>query len=143
MKQVLVFEILRKLKSRPGFLRKVKIFAVLGLVGFVMVVGLAIWAVVSAVKYGVTTATQVVSSPTAEKQLDILKAELQDLQFQPLNCWGKAQSLLAVQPWLEKPAVDNLWNLKAACFESKPVVCEGHECSQMNKSLNKAEGGTT
>lgn len=142
MKHAIIYEIIRKLRAKPALMRKVKIFVVVGLVGFVFVGGLAIWAGFSAVKYVVASTSQVISSPTAQQQIQNAKTELERVQFQPLNCWGKAQSLLAVQPWLEKPAFDNLRNLKVACLESSPAICEGHECSQMKQLINTAEGRT-
>lgn len=142
MKHAIIYEIIRKLKAKPALMRKVKIFAVLGLVGFVFVGGLAIWAGVSALKYVVASTSQVMSSPKAQEQIQIAKTELQKIQFQPLNCWDKAQSLMAVQPWLEKPAFDNLRNLKVACLDSQVPVCEGSECSQMKQLMNTAEGRT-
>ena len=131
MKQVIFYEIINKLKSKPSFVRKFKIFAVLGLVGVVAAVSLALWAGASALSYAVKSVDQVAVP---------LKTEIQQMQFRPLNCWGKAQSLLTVQPWIEKPALDNLRNLKMACLESKPTVCEGVSCDQVKKLMNTAEG---
>ncbi len=142
MKQVILYEIIRKLKSKPNLMRKLKVFAVIGFVGFVLVGGLAIWAGISAVKYVVTSTNQVISSPTAQNQIQNVKSELQQIQFQPLNCWGKAQSLMAVEPWLARPVIDNLKNLKVACLEQNSAVCEGYECSQMKEMMNTAEGRT-
>ena len=142
MKRVIIFEILRKIKSRPELMRKVKIFAVIGLVGFVFIGGLAIWAGVSAFRYVVATTNQAVMSPQLQNQVQNVKTELKQIQLQPLSCWNKAQSLMAVQPWLEKPALDNLRNLKVACLDSVPTVCEGYECNQIKKMMNTAEGGT-
>lgn len=141
MKKIILFEILRNLKSKPALMRKVKIFAVVGLVGFVIISGLAIWAGVSAVKYVVASTNQAISSPQAQEQLINVKSELSKLQFQPLSCWQKTQSLMAVEPWLARPAFDNLKNLKVACLDSKPI-CEGYECSQMKEMMNTAEGRT-
>ena len=142
MKHVLFYEIMRKLKSEPALRRKLKVFAVVGVTCFLVVGGLVIWAGVSAVKYVVTSTNQVISSPATHDQIQNAKTELRKIQFQPLNCWGKAQSLLAVQPWLEKPALDNLKNLRVACLESKPAVCEGVECSQTKDLTNTVEGRT-
>jgi hypothetical protein len=109
----------------PELLRKVKIFAVVGIFGLIVVGGLAIWAGVSALNYLVVSANQVVVSPMAQDQIQNVKTKLQHIQFQPLHCWGKAQTLLNVQPWLERPVVDNLKNLKTACLNTKPEVAEG------------------
>lgn len=142
MKHAIIYEIIRELKAKPALMRKLKIFAVVGLVGFVLVGGLTIWAGVAAVKYVATSANQIISSPTAHEQIQNARNELQKVQFQPLNCWDKAQSLLSVQPWIEKTVFDNLRNLKIACLETPPAVCEGDQCSQMKKLMHTAEGRT-
>ena len=102
MKQVIFFEILRKLKQDPYLLRKFKTFAIIGVIGFVLVGGVAVWAGISAIKFAVTSANQVIFSPTNQGYLNQAKSEFKQMQFQPAECWGKAQSLLTVQPWLEK-----------------------------------------
>ena len=140
MKQVIFFEILRKLKQEPHRMRKVKTFAIIGVIGFVLVGGLAVWAGISAVKLAATSANQVIYSPSTQGYLHKAKSELNQMKFQPVECWGKAQSLLTVQPWLEKPALDNLKNLKVACLDSKPTVCEGHACEHTKELMNTAEG---
>lgn len=142
MKETLLFEILRKIKSKPALMKKVKFFVFVGLVGFVFVGGVAIWVGFSAVTYVATTANQIITSPSAQGQIQNAKNELKKLHFQPINCWGEAQSLLAVQPWIEKPIFDNLRNLKIACLDSKPVICEGVECSQMKQFIKTVEGRT-
>lgn len=133
MKRLIIFEILRKLKSKPELMRKAKILAVVGLVGFVFVGGLAIWAGIAAFQYAVTTANQAVTSPSIQSHVQNAKAEFKQIQLNPLNCWNKAQSLMAVQPWFEQPALNLLQNLKVACLDAAPAVCEGSECTQTKK----------
>ncbi len=141
MKRIVFFEILQTLKTEPKLMRKVKIFAVVGIVGFLITVALMIWAGVSAFNYVASSASQVIQSPTALGHVENLKTELKSLpKLQAINCWGKAQSLIAVQPWLERPALDNLVNLKVACFEQKPSVCQGAECEKMKELINTVEG---
>ena len=142
MKKVIFFEILRKLKREPHLMQKVKTFAIIGVIAFVLVGGVAVWAGISAMKIAATSANQMVFSPTTQGYLHQAKSELKQMQFQPVDCWGKAQSLLTVQPWLEKPALDNLKNLKVACLDSKPAVCEGHACEQIKELMHTAEGRT-
>ena len=143
MKQDLFFEALRKLKAKPGLMRKVKIFAAVGVVGLLITGALVVWAGVSAFNYVASKTNEVIHSPTALAQVENLKSEAKVLtRFQPLNCWGKAQSLMAVEPWLARPAFDNLKNLKFACLEATSPVCEGQECTPMKKLINTAEGGT-
>lgn len=131
MKREIVFELIRKLKEKPHMMRKLKIFVVIGIVGILITSVLAIWAGVTAFNYVATKATEAVQSPTAQTHVDNLKAELKNLpKVQALSCWGKAQSLLAVQPWLERPVIDNLINLKVACLEDREKVCESAECDK-------------
>lgn len=143
MKQQIFIEIIRKIKAKPHLMRKVKIFAVVGLVGFLVTGALTIWAGITAFNYVATKATAAVQSPVAQTNIESIKTELKTLpKFQALSCWGKAQSLMAVEPWLARPALDNLINLKVACLEDKPALCEGHECTQMKKLMHTAEGKT-
>ncbi len=143
MKQALFIEIIRKLKAKPHLMRKIKIFAAVGLVGFLITGALAIWAGITAFNYVATKATAAVQSPVAQTNIESLKTELKSLpKLQALSCWGKAQSLMAVEPWLARPAMDNLINLKVACLEDKSAVCEGHECTQMKNLSHTAEGKT-
>lgn len=131
MKQVILLEIIRKLKEKPNLRRKFKIFAAVGGVGFFLTGAIAIWAGVSAINYVADKTNVVMQSPQTTAHIENIKTELKGLSFQPLNCWGKAQSLLALEPWLARPALDNLKNLKIACLEATTPVCEGKECSQI------------
>lgn len=121
-------------------MRKVKILAAVGLAVSFFVVGLALWAGFAAVKYVIASTNQLISSQTTPEQLKSAKTELQKIQLQPLNCWSKAQSLLAVQPWADKPVLENLRNLKVACLDSQPTVCVGDKCSQTEPFINTEEG---
>lgn len=143
MKQIIFYEIIKGLKDKPQLIRKLKIFAVVGIIGFFIVGGFTVWAGISAFNYVASKATQTIQSPVTQQHLESLKAEAKSLpHIQALSCWGKAQSLLAVQPWLERPVVDNLVNLKVACLEQRPSVCEGYECNQMKEFMYTAEGTT-
>lgn len=143
MKHPLIYEVLRKIKARPDLMRKVKIFAVVGVVGFLITGALVIWAGVWAFNSVASKATEVMSSPATIAQIEDLKSEAKGLpKFQPLSCWVKAQSLMAVEPWLARPALDNLYNLKVACLEATPPLCKEGECTQMKKLINTTEGRT-
>jgi hypothetical protein len=136
MKQSDFLEILVKLKSKPGLMRKVKIFAAVGIVGLLATGALVIWAGVSAINYVASSAHQAVESPVTQGHVENLKTEINGLpKFQAISCWSKAQTLLAVHPWLERPALDNLANLKVACFEHMPIPCEGAQCANLRESI--------
>jgi hypothetical protein len=121
MKHILFLELIRKLKARPHLMRKVKIIAAVGVVVFLMTGALAIWAGVSAIGYVAGKANGVLQAPQTAVHIESLKTDLGGLKLQPLNCWGKAQSLMAVEPWLTRPALDNLKNLKTACLETHQI----------------------
>jgi len=141
MKHEIIFEILKNIKQKPKLMKKLKVFAVVGIVGFLITGALVIWAGISAINYVASSTSQIIQSPTAQGHVENLKTELSSLpKFQAINCWGKAQSLIAVQPWLERPALDILANLKVACFEHKPNACQGADCEQMKRLINTAEG---
>ena len=54
MKHTILYEIMRKLKSKPALKRKLKVIAAIGVTCLLVLGGLAIWAGVSAVKYPTT-----------------------------------------------------------------------------------------
>lgn len=92
---------------------------IVGFGGLVLVGGLLIWAGVSALNYFTTSAAQIAASASTSDQIENLKAEMSQVQFQPWNCWLKTQSLLNLQPWIERPTMDNFILLKQACLRQK------------------------
>lgn len=138
MKHIIVYEILDKLKRNPKLMRKAKVFAVVGLVGFLLIGTLTIWAGLSAINYLASSVNQAIQSPITQGHVE---SEIKSLpSFQAVNCWGKAQTLLGVRPWLDRPAFENLTNLKVACFEQKSNLCEGSNCEHMNEISNSVKG---
>ncbi len=140
MKRLLLLELIRKLKAKPSLRRKAIAFVIVGALGIVLVASLTIWAGISAIHYVADKASIAMQSPQAAAHLDSLKTEAKDVSLQPLNCWLKAQSLMAVEPWLARPVWDNLKNLKTACLAAVTPVCEGHDCAQIKELTNTAEG---
>jgi hypothetical protein len=86
--------------------KSIKIFVLLGIAGFLVTGALVIWAGVAAVNFALSNVN--------------FDAQGKLKTFQASNCWVKAETLLAVEPWLERPALLNLQNLKVACFEQTP-----------------------
>lgn len=142
MKKILLFSIMEALKSRPALLRKVKLMIVVGLVGLVVVTSFTLWAGISVVRSVVVSATQAEFWPQAQHRIERLKIELQHTKLQPINCVEEAQSLLSVRPWLERPVVDNIRNLKIACLKSKSEACELGSCENIKKLFNTDDGRT-
>lgn len=141
MKQLIFLELLRELKTKPNLMRKVKIFAAAGVVVVLVTSVFIVWAGVSAFSYVAGKVNEALQSPQASTQVESFKTGVKGLSgFHALNCWGKTQSLMAVEPWLARPALDNLKNLKVVCFQGKPSDCEGHECPQIKQLISTAEG---
>jgi hypothetical protein len=143
MKQDIIFALIQKIKSQPHLMRKAKIFVAVGLVVFVIASVLVIWTGLTAVKFIATQTSELTQSPVAIEQLAKLKTEVSGLpSIKPLACWGQAQSLMAVQPWVERPVIDNLMTLKTACLEYAPSTCEGADCVNKKELINTVEGRT-
>lgn len=126
---------------KPHLMRKLKIFALVGFVGVLITGVLTIWVGMRVFNYVVYKATEAVHSPMVQTNIEDLKTEFRNLpKPHVLNCWGKAQSLMAIHPWLERPALDNLVDLKLACLEGRPANCNGHECTDMKNLIQTSEG---
>lgn len=144
MRQEVLIQLIRKIKSKPALLRKVKIFLVVGFVGLVLTGVLAIWAGVAAFQFAATHANRLMESPVAQAQIADVKQKAQQglASFEPLSCWMRAQSLMSVEPWLGRPLLENLNNLKVACLGNLTQSCEeGSECPQDQNSKSN-EGST-
>lgn len=142
MKPIIILEILEKIRTNQKLYRNFKIFAVVGILGFIVTATLLIWAGVSTIKYVASSATEVIQTQSAQSHMANLKAQIEGLpKLQITNCLGMAQDLLSVQSWLARPAAENLTNLKRACFEQNTSHCEGVPCDEMKQLLNKQEGG--
>ncbi len=141
MKSIFLSAGLRRLKAKPKLMRKVLILATIAFAGVILTTAMAVWVGASAIGYVASAANQVVQSPVTQGHLEDLKMKLAELPIiQGAHCWSKAQTLLAIQPWLEREARDNLVSLKVACFKQHPGVCEAGQCEQIRELNNKAEG---
>ncbi|MBL7671434.1 MAG: hypothetical protein JNM39_13195 [Bdellovibrionaceae bacterium] len=138
MKSQIVFEILQRLKAQPSFMRRVWIFAIVGGLGLLASGAILLWVGVSAITYVASSASHVIQASANQGLIKNLENGFGGLpKLNAMNCWGKTQSLLAVQPWLEGSALDNLAKLKVACLEEKPTVCQDEECEKMKDRIDK------
>lgn len=120
-------------------MKKIKKIILLGIVGIVIIGGIAIWASVAAVKQLAATTSEIYTSQVTQEKLQTINTEIKRWNFQPLDCWGKVQSLTAFQTWIEKPVIENLRNLKIACLDIKPSNCQGDTCDSIKQLINTAE----
>jgi hypothetical protein len=114
MKNGISEELAHKLTNRQ-FMRKLKIFLGVGLVGVIMVGALVIWAGIATIK-GVTNLAQ--DTKVSEKVLSLQTEVVKIATLPGVGCWQTAQGLLHVEVWLEKPIADNLHSLKLACMSA-------------------------
>lgn len=141
MKYQIIIELLKSLNNRPDLKRKVKTFALVGVVGLVITLALTIWAGVAVFNFATSKANEVIQSIPYQNHIETAKNEIKGLpKIHALNCWTTAQSLMALQPWVERPAVANLMNLKTACLDFSTTVCQGVDCNNLRKTTNEIEG---
>lgn len=119
MKKEIVFKILKKIESNKKLKRKLKIFVVAGIFGFFIISALTIWIGFKAVNYVATKTKEAGRAPIVQGYVHNINSELKTLsKNQVVSCWDKAQSLIAIQVWIERSAIDNLMDLKVACLEN-------------------------
>ena len=107
----------KKIRANPKLMKKLKIFTVVAMLGILITGALTVWAGVAAFQYVTSVTTGVIQSPAARTQFERLTADMKQLpQLETKNCWDKVVSLMAIQPWVEKRALDNFVNLKVACL---------------------------
>ena len=134
MKKLILMELLRKASGNPQFQRNFKRLAIFGVVGILIATSLIIWAGVSAVSFVTSKATQAMHSDVALSYVGDVEEKIKDFsKAQASNCWQKAQSLVAIQPWVDNTIGQNLISLKAACSAAG---------NQTKTSLQSTDGGT-
>lgn len=129
MKYLILVDILNRLRSKPNFKKKLKIFLIIGSISFVVISGLLIWAGVSAYQFA-KMQLQTVNVPQSVEKIETQIKTLPAFNY--LSCWNKAQSLMAIELWLSQPIAHNINELKTACLQSLPANCQGPSCSEAN-----------
>lgn len=111
-------ELFNKLKTNPQIMRKFKIFLGVAFIGFLSVSALVIWGGVAAVRGVANLGT----NPNVQEKVVALGAEIKNLPaLTKVGCWDKAQSLLSIKAWLEKPVAENIKELTQACSVTNPT----------------------
>lgn len=124
---------LERYKSNPNFMKKVILWGSLALGGLFVLLAVAIWGAVSLFSAATSTASKMAASPAAQSYADSLKSDLQDLpRIKALPCFDTAQNLLALGPWLERPVLDNMVQLKDACLAADRPSSEEETNGRVN-----------
>lgn len=116
MKKVILYEVFKWLKSKPEIGKKIRPLIIISVVAFFLTAALALWAGVSMVQYGIGSLSKALDSGVAQDFAGEIKGGVAEMGFQPKSCWAKVESLISPEPWLSKPAFDNLKDLQLACF---------------------------
>lgn len=100
--------------------KTLKRLAILGVIGFVVVTSLTIWAGISAIGYVANLTTQAAQHEIPTQYFQRVQDQVNFLTSnRSADCWSKAQSLLAIQPWLETPVDAHIKSLSSVCIETK------------------------
>jgi hypothetical protein len=106
-------------------MKKLKVVLAVAAVGFVVTASLVVWLSLATLQYVASTVQNINPSHVAALKSHV--TSLPDLRLstlQGMNCWQKAQSLMEVLPWVERPVGANLEDLHTACFGSRSAVPE-------------------
>ena len=114
--------------------KKYKTLILAGALVLFVTTGLIIWAGVIATKKVVSVLQA--QNINIEMSQVANQAQAAYTNFQPLPCWLKAQSLMNVQPWLERPMLENLNHLKSACL-AKAEDCKADDCNKTEDKQDK------
>lgn len=121
MSEMDLSETIRRFMANEQLKRKLKVFLGIGCIGILLVGGLVIWAGIATVKHVATIGADV----NVQEQVQNLKTGVSNLPaIAQVGCWEKAQSLLDIQVWLEKPVADNIQGLMDACLGSEEKSSE-------------------
>lgn len=136
MRKIIFLQILNSLRQKPQLKKRLKILAVVGVFGIMIMSALAIWAGVSAVRF----ASQQYQSVNIQSQLEKVQQGFDSIPaLTTVGCLEKAQSLFNFESWLTKPVAENFNRLKIACLEKTPNICEGDQCQNLKNRMNTAE----
>lgn len=115
MKKMMLLEMINRMKRHSDFQKKLKYFLIFGIGGFLIFGGIAIYLSFSAINY-VAGLGQNFNFNEATKNIPIISN---------VACLENAKSLMNIQVWIEKPAMDNILKLKQVCLQEKPTNNKG------------------
>lgn len=116
MKKLILLEAIRRMASTPKRRKKLKVFVAISLVGVLATGALAIWAGVAAFNYLATT----ISPASVAQKVEAAKQGVAEAPalLRP-GCLNKAQSMLSLTQWLERPVQQSFRELVEACVEKE------------------------
>lgn len=140
MKRDIILEILKNLKKKPQLAKKIKTLGIFVIVGFVITGALTIFAGISAFNYIAEKANAMTQSPVTLNTVKNFNTVLDAAPtFHAEKCWEEMQSLIALKPWIDRPALANILNLKMVCLQNRPIGCEGSKCETLENLINTNE----
>lgn len=113
MKHYLLMEFLKTLQRRPDLKKKLKVFAIVGVIGFFLLGAVTLYVGWVGVKYVAQVATQV--QPL--EQMGNLQSEVEKLPgVEIAGCWGAAQEVLSLESLLNRSLAEKFQTLKTGCW---------------------------
>lgn len=122
MKKYVLFEIFSRLLFVPKFRKKMKLIAVVGVLGLVVTLALVGWAGVSIVRYA-SNHIQSLNVPSLANSLEDQIGTT--FSINSISCWNQFRSQLNLETWTTIPIADNIKNLKGACMNTDPPPVSG------------------
>jgi hypothetical protein len=121
MKRLILAELIRYLRDKPDLKKKLKIAAVLGVLGFIMASAVAVFVGIAGVKYVASLSSNLDVTQHSER----LRSKVESIPaITSAGCLTAAQGLLNVERLLTTPIYENFKNLKQACIQQTSEVPE-------------------
>jgi hypothetical protein len=122
-------------------IRNFKAFVCIALVGLIFVGGFITWAGISILSNINVVASRALNFAPIQQQIQVIQKEIPQItNFHFFNCLEKAQNLISLQPWLEKPVASHFEDIRNSCFTSSEIPCEGENCDLKGELLNESKG---
>ncbi len=133
MSKLGIQQILRRVSGPRNLKKNLKFYALAGLLGagliFTLVLGAAL-SIVPSVLNQVQTANLLGQVENQIKSLPEIEID---------SCWAKVQGLMDAEMLLTKPLAQSFEELKNACFEAKPLACQGSACEEVRTQKQGVE----
>jgi hypothetical protein len=112
-----VSETIRRILANEQLKKHIKVFLGIACLVILLGGGLIVWAGVATFRHVATIGE---NANVQEQVQSLKKTGVLTLPAIPkVGCWQKAQSMLVLQIWIEKPIGENVQGLKDACFGSE------------------------
>jgi hypothetical protein len=139
MRNLIVLEILARLRRYARWNGRFRVLSFAGLATCLIVGGFGVWLCISTVSHVSEVARTSISRETVESMKRSV-AEYSSVSLE--GCWQEAKALFSLQAWMERPLGQNVSGLKTACLPSQDV-CNEMTCERRSNLPGAKEGART